>query len=105
VIEVAMSQEDKVETAWVDLVVPGYGIVARMLGVQPRVEGKTKGPDLTIGTICPDSTVGIKVGKLHEVEGGGRGIYGDFQTKWIHADMYFISLLIDSVKRPTGLCG
>ena len=71
-----MSQEDKVEAVWIDLVVPGDGIVTRMLGVQPRVEGKTKGPDLTVGTICPDSTVGIKVGKFHEVEGGAEESMG-----------------------------
>ena len=53
-----------------NLVVSGNRIVTHMFGVQTRVEGKTKGPDLAIGTICPDSTVGIKVGKFHEVEGG-----------------------------------
>ena len=52
-----------------NLVVSGNRVVTHMFGVQTRVEGKTKGPDLTVGTICPDSTVGIKVGKFHELEG------------------------------------
>jgi hypothetical protein len=80
-VKMTMGQENEVETFGVNLVVPRHGIVACMFGVQSRVESKPKRTDLTVGTICPDSTVGIKVSKFHELGGGTEESMGTSKRK------------------------
>ena len=59
-VEVAMGKEDEVETfrarSWS---CRGTDSLPACLGCRPESMSKPEGADLAVGTVCPDSTVGI----------------------------------------------
>lgn len=75
-IEVAVGEQYKIELPVGDEIVTGKGTVSGMFGVKARIDRKMKGTNFTIGTVRPDTTMGVKVSDFHELGGGAEESVG-----------------------------
>jgi hypothetical protein len=80
-VKVAMGEQYKIELPVGDEIVTGKGLIPCVLWMQPRIHRKMKRPYFAVSAVGSDSTMGIKIGNSHELDGGGEESMGTSMRK------------------------